>query len=221
MNLFEVLGIDLKVSRKDPKDSVLVTVRKPNGQIRTAVVKPGSEKIDSSPDYLEQAPIRDKELIRKKSFRYLSNAFFISIGLMVALLLTARVTGFGEARVVMTGSMQPAINPGDVVVTVSDNFKQPKLNDVVIYEAKRFSGEVVAPFAHRIIGGNANNGWIMKGDANEQPYVQRPKAQDIVGIVVLVIPQIGNLLSYKSLIFIAVVLISIYLTREILRSPNE
>jgi len=221
MNLFEVLGIDLKVSRKNPKDSVLVTIRKPNGQIRTAVVKPGSEKIDSSPDYLEQAPIRDKELIRKKSFRYLSNAFFISIGLTVALLLTARVTGFGEARVVMTGSMQPAINPGDVVVTVNDNFKQPKLNDVVIYEAKRFNGEVVAPFAHRIIGGNATNGWIMKGDANEQPDVQRPKAQDIVGVVVLLIPQIGNLLSYKSLIFIAVVLISIYLTREILRSPNE
>jgi hypothetical protein len=104
---------------------------------------------------------------------------------------------------------------------VNDNYKEPKLNDVVIYEAKRFNGEIVAPFAHRIIGGNANNGWIMKGDANEQQDVQRPKAQDIVGVVVLVIPQIGNLLSYKSLIFIVVVLISIYLTREILRSPNE
>ena len=221
MNLFDVLGIDLKVTRKEPKDSVLVTVRRPNGQIRTAVVKPGSEKIDSSPDYLEQAPIRDKELIRKKSFRYLSNTFFVLMGALVVLLLTARVTGFGEARVVMTGSMQPAINPGDVVVTVNDNFKQPKLDDVVIYEAKRFNGEVVAPFAHRIIGGNANNGWIMKGDANEQPDVQKPKAQDIVGVVVLVIPHIGNLLSYKSLIFLAVVFISIYLTREILRSPNE
>ena len=221
MNLFEVLGVDLKVSRENPKDSVLVTVKRPNGQIRTAVVKPGSEKIDPSPNYLEQAPIRDKEFIRKKTFRYLNNIFFFVIGMMIVLLVTAKVLGLGEVKVVMTGSMQPAINPGDIVVTINDNFKTPKLNDVVIYQAKRFNGEIVAPFAHRIIGGNPNNGWIVKGDANEQPDVQRPKSAEIIGVVLFVIPQIGNLLTFRSLIFLATIFISIYLTREILRTSNE
>jgi len=52
MNLFGALGIELKVQRKNPQDSVLITVKKPNGQIRTAVVKPGTDRIESSPNYL-------------------------------------------------------------------------------------------------------------------------------------------------------------------------
>jgi signal peptidase I len=221
MNLFEVLGIDLKVFRNNPKDSVLVTIRKPNGQVRTAVVKPGSEEIDTSPEYLAQAPIHDKELTRKKALRYSSNVLYVVSGLLIVLILGAKLTGFGEARIVITGSMVPAINPGDMVVTVNDKYVTPKLNDVVIYEAKRFNGEVVSPFAHRIIGGNATSGWIMKGDANEQADVQRPKASDITGVVMLVIPHVGDLINIKSLIFLAVIIISIYLTKEILRPSDE
>jgi signal peptidase I len=221
MNLFEVLGIDLKVFRNNPKDSVLVTIRKPNGQIRTAVVKPGSDKIDTSPEYLAQAPTNDKELNRSKALRYAGNSFYAVCGLLIVLILGAKFTGFGEARIVITGSMVPAINPGDMVVTVNDKYVTPKLNDVVIYEAKRFNGEVVAPFAHRIIGGSATNGWIMKGDANEQQDVQRAKASDITGVVMLVIPYVGNLINIKSLIFLAVIIISVYLTKEILRPTDD
>lgn len=221
MNLFEVLGIDLKVARKNPKDSVLVTIRKPNGQIRTAVVKPGSDQIDTSPEYLAQAPINDIEINRSKALRFASNSFYAVCGLLIVLILGAKFTGFGEARIVITGSMVPAINPGDMVVTVNDKYVTPKLNDVVIYEAKRFNGEVVAPFAHRIIGGSATNGWIMKGDANEQQDVQRAKAPDITGVVMLVIPYVGNLINIKSLIFLAVIIISVYLTKEILRPTDD
>jgi signal peptidase I len=117
--------------------------------------------------------------------------------------------------------MQPNISAGDMILAVSDTYKKPQLNDVVIYEAKRFNGEVVAPFAHRIVGGDESNGWITKGDANEQADVQKPNSQDITGVVVLTIPNVGLFLNIRTLIFLSVIIISIYLTKEILRGTNE
>jgi len=221
MNLFGALGIELKVQRKNPQDSVLITVKKPNGQIRTAVVKPGTDRIESSPNYLVQAPIKDKQILLKKTFRFISAIGYLVVGILFVSLLVARITEFGEARVVLTGSMAPAINPGDMVFTVNDNFTQPKINDVVIYEARTFEGDLVAPFAHRIIGGDAEKGWIMKGDANEKPDLQQPKSADITGVVKLVVPKVGILFDIKALIFLVAIIISIHLTREILRTPSE
>jgi signal peptidase len=140
---------------------------------------------------------------------------------MATTLFVGKFTGLAEARIVMTGSMQPSIKPGDLILAVSDSYLTPKLNDVVIYEAKRFNGEVVAPFAHRIIGGEASNGWITKGDANEQADVQKPNSQDITGVVVLTIPNVGLFLNIRTLIFLSVIIISVYLTKEILRGTNE
>lgn len=221
MNLFGALGIELKVQRKNPQDSVLITVKKPNGQIRTAVVKPGTDRIESSPNYLVQAPIKDKQLLLKKTFRFISVIGYLVVGILFVSLLVARITEFGEARIVLTGSMVPAINPGDMVFTINDNFTQPKINDVVIYEARTFDGDLIAPFAHRIIGGDATKGWIMKGDANKKADLQQPKSADITGVVKLVIPKVGLFFDIKALIFLVAIIISIYLTREILRTPSE
>jgi hypothetical protein len=61
----------------------------------------------------------------------------------------------------------------------------------------------------------------MQGDANEKPDLQQPKSADITGVVKLVVPKVGILFDIKALIFLVAIIISIYLTREILRTPSE
>jgi signal peptidase len=108
-------------------------------------------------------------------------------------------TGNVKARIVLTGSMAPAINVGDVILTLPIAKKAPQIDDVIAYQAKRFNGENVAVFSHRIIDGDVENGFIVKGDANKSPDPQKPTAEDILGVVFFVIPFIGNLLTPKAL----------------------
>jgi signal peptidase I len=141
--------------------------------------------------------------------------FLVPIGYFLAILLFAfsvlSFTSFIKARVVLTGSMAPAISTGSVIITTPVKYKSPKIGDVIAYQAKRFNGSPVAVFSHRIIGGNIYTGFIVKGDNNKLPDSQRPKLEDILGVVILVIPYIGNLLTPKALFLLAPTIFGFYL----------
>jgi signal peptidase I len=72
-------------------------------------------------------------------------------------------TGYVKARVVLTGSMQPQLAPGDIVITAPVTRVEPKIGDVAAYQARRFDGAPVGVFTHRIIDGDAQSGWVLKG----------------------------------------------------------
>jgi len=127
-------------------------------------------------------------------------------------------SGNVKARIVLTGSMEPSISAGDVIITTPITRKVPKINDVVAYQAKRFNGEKVAVFSHRIIGGDIENGFIMKGDANKSPDPQKPKGEDILGVVFFVIPFIGNLLTPKALFLLIPCLFGLWLIMDAMKN---
>ena len=110
---------------------------------------------------------------------------------------------------------------GDILLVVNDEFKEPRLQDVVIYDAKRIDGAKVASFAHRIIDGNSKSGFITKGDANPLPDVQISNSEDITGVVVFVIPFIGKYLTLTNLLFLVLLMISITITRELWKIFND
>ena len=110
-------------------------------------------------------------------------------------LLVAFLTGALQGRVVLTGSMKPEINPGDLLITKSAKFAQPKVGDVVIYAARDLQGQAVSTWAHRIISGNAEEGFVTKGDANPAPDVGKPKLADIESVLLFKIPSIGQYLD--------------------------
>ena len=122
-----------------------------------------------------------------------------------------------KARIVLTGSMVPVISPGDIVLLAPTPRTQPKLGDIAAYTARRFSGESVGIFTHRIIGGDPINGWIMKGDANPSPDVQKPKAEDMNGVVFFIIPWIGKLMAPKMLMILIPVGVGIWLIIDTLK----
>ena len=100
-----------------------------------------------------------------------------------------------QLRVVLSGSMLPVLKIGDVVLVESTKYRQPKINDIVLYTARALDGTPVTTYAHRIIGGRAQGGWTIKGDNNNQPDYGLKANKDVKGVVILNIPKLGRLLS--------------------------
>jgi signal peptidase len=116
--------------------------------------------------------------------------------------------------------MSPTIKPGDVVVTVSAAPKSPRRGDIVTYQARRFDGTPVATFTHRIIQGNSRTGFVVKGDANKSPDIQKPSLKDILGVVIFTVPWIGKLFNPKVLFMSFFVLFGTWLIWEEIREKN-
>ena len=130
-----------------------------------------------------------------------------------------------QLRVVLSGSMLPVLKIGDVVVVESTKYRQPKLNDIVLYTARALDGTPVTTYAHRIIDGNAKDGWTIKGDNNPQPDYGIKKNEDVKGVVLFTIPKLGRLLSPIpiALLLIGMWLISIAVAqlRKIIADQQE
>jgi signal peptidase I len=141
-----------------------------------------------------------------------------SIAIVLLLFSGLSFGGVVKARIVLTGSMEPAISPGDIIITTPITRKEPKIGDVVAYEAKRFNGENVAVFSHRIISGDLQNGFVVKGDANKSPDNQKPKAPDILGVVIFVIPFLGNILTPKALFLLVPCIFGLWLIMDAMKS---
>ena len=200
---------------------ILLTISNHNGD-RTVLITP-NEIVASNPKMFVQAPperIVTKAQMRQQKFGsavkflgYVLSAVLISFSVLSA-------AGFVKARIVLTGSMEPTIAPGDIVLLAPTPRTQPEIGDVVAYTARRFSGESVGTFTHRIIGGNPQDGFLVKGDNNPSPDVQRPRAQDVSGVVFFVIPLIGKFLTPKMLMILVPIAIGLWLVLDTLRGDR-
>ena len=98
---------------------------------------------------------------------------------------------------VLTGSMRPAIDPGDLVVTQLSTASTITAGDVVVFDN---SG---TPYAHRVVEVRPLNGLqrlTTKGDANSvidtDPVMASPNQQ--VPRVVWRVPAVGSTLAYLT-----------------------
>lgn len=200
---------------------VLVTVSNANGE-RTVLITPTDIAPTKSKMFVQAPPERIATPTQKRNNKigntvkflgYVISAVLISFSVLSA-------SGFVKARIVLTGSMEPMIKPGDIVLLAPTPRTQPQLGDVAAYTARRFSGESVGIFTHRIIGGDPVNGWLMKGDNNPAPDVQKPKAEDISGVVFFVVPFIGKLMTPKMLMILIPVGVGIWLIIDTLKGDS-
>ena len=203
---------------QEVKHNVLVTVSSPEGA-KTVLITPDSI-IETSPKHFVETPkervVSGAERWMKKLGQYSTVATY----LFAALLLTfsaASVTGYVKARVVLTNSMEPTINPGDIVITANSNRVVPQIGSIIAYQARQFNGTPVGVFTHRIIGGNALDGWMMKGDNNPSPDIQKPKGADILGTVILTIPKLGLLFNRRLLFTLIPLLVGLWFVIDTLK----
>jgi signal peptidase len=158
-------------------------------------------------------PIRAAFKLTGKVAAWSLVAFILSFSLL-------NVSGLVKSQIVLTNSMSPTINPGDMVVSTPPDKKVPEIGDVVVYSGKRFDGTEVASFAHRIIGGNAKTGFTVKGDNNPDPDTQKPVLSEIQGVVLLTIPFVGQLLNPQVFVLLLLVGFGIWLIVDAFREEE-
>ena len=213
-NLHELLGVPIEwiEPRKTKSDAMaLITVTKNKLEHGILITPRGLMKVDSK-NYVI-SPLNNSETqvsIFKKTRLLIAKTFSILILLLLATSSLLVTTNVIQAKIVLTESMQPVINPGDLLVSISPRFNSPQVGEVVIYTGKKFDGTVVASFAHRVIGGDESTGYIVKGDANEQADVQRPILSEIEGVVLFSIPKVGLLFNPKTMTLFLVFLLGIW-----------
>ena len=200
-----LLGVPLEWYHSKGHGDALALVTVSNGkEERTALISSTGFMLVTAKDYVI-AP-KERAVASKTPVKSAIHFGLKTVGWsMVALFLATSALTFAkviDTRVVLTGSMAPTINPGDVIFTAPVSRISPKINDVVVYSGKRFDGTPVAPFAHRIIGGSPLAGFEMKGDANAEADVQRPKLSEIEGVVFLKVPFVGKLLQPQTMMLL-------------------
>jgi signal peptidase I len=198
----EDLHIDLWVRPKmgHPK-SILIRSVNAEGEMMSSLLHI-TDEVRVIPNYTGDVSLSKKELKAKAKGSHTKNKpslgrrilGWVGTALVVATIF-AFVSGALEARVVLTGSMKPHINPGDLVIAESTKFVTPKVGEVALYSARDLQGKVVSTWAHRIISGSATDGYVFKGDANPAPDLGTPKLSDVHSVVLFKIPAIGRYLN--------------------------
>lgn len=142
-------------------------------------------------------------------------ALIVTIGVTVAGL--SRLGGDGrpslfgfEMLVVTSGSMEPALSPGDLVIVDHDD-DEHSTGDLVVF--RRGTGMLVT---HRIVGVvesvDGSIRYITRGDANDSVDIDPVEPVDVIGEVVTTVPLVGRVMfGARSLDFLLPVLIGLLL----------
>jgi signal peptidase I len=111
------------------------------------------------------------------------------------LVLRPGVLGGRAGYILVSGrSMEPNVHEGSLVVTISQ--PEYRVGDVVAYRIP--AGEPAAGLLviHRIVGGSADSGFLMRGDNASGSDIWRPRPGDIVGKAEAVLPGAKGVLLF-------------------------
>lgn len=137
---------------------------------------------------------------KQSTLRKVRNFIFIALTLTVAIVPAILTSKFGYGfSPILTGSMQPAANPGDVFLTRLTPASTLKVGDIIAIN-NQITGTY---YSHRINEIRDMNGTlriITKGDSNEsvdrEPFMVAPVSQ--VSIVISTIPYLGRPMVYMN-----------------------
>jgi len=133
-------------------------------------------------------------------FKFISTIFyviFIAMIVSVAGLLLGSmlpIPGNVEVKIVKSGSMEPAIPTGSIVVVKP--VASYRFNDVITFGPDT---KTQVPTTHRIIGVHGEGAattYTTKGDANEEADEEIVQRRDIIGKVVFSLPYAGFVLDF-------------------------
>jgi signal peptidase I len=218
----ETLDLWIEGHQTHELSNILITISNSEGE-RTSLIRP-NKIVETKAKYFVATPPERVVTGRERSLRKIKSIGIAAGYILAAILIAFSALSFTDvvkARIVLTESMSPAIDPGDLILTTSPERLMPKVGDVVSYTARRFDGAPVGTFSHRIIDGDPVSGFLVKGDSNPNPDVQRPKLEDIDGVVIFVLPYLGLLLSPRALFIIIPSIFGFWLVMDALRGDDE
>ena len=128
---------------------------------------------------------------RPTTSRPLRRRLLAALSALLIFLAVAAIATRQIGYVVTSGiSMEPLYHTGDLVVI--ERASEYHVGEIVAYHGP-LDGHLVV--LHRIVGGNAVSGFVMKGDNNHYDDPIHPVASQVIGRAVLHIPKVGPLLT--------------------------
>ncbi len=129
---------------------------------------------------------------------------------------------------VLTGSMRPGIQPGDVVMDQPVKISDAHVGDVVTFSDPGRDGALVTHRIRSITRGPVQTEVETRGDANTTSERWTIKTEDQVGRVVYVIPKVGhvavairNPVGIVVLVVIPILLIGFGIVRKIWQDEDD
>jgi signal peptidase len=107
----------------------------------------------------------------------------IPLLMLVAWLTLLRPTALGgpvQYVVIEGNSMEPTLSSGDLVLVRKQD--EYEVGDVISYRAP------IGPVMHRIVDGNAHDGYVPQGDNNSIADPWRPNTSEIIGKAWVTLP---------------------------------
>lgn len=145
----------------------------------------------------------NKKLIIKKAFKAIVYPVIILILICDIILLIQKIISpnqiaslFGyKAFVISSGSMEPTLNTGDIVITKQIKQDQIQKQDIITFVKDEYT------ITHRIVDIVEENGktyYQTKGDNNNTSDADLVKYEEIEGVYVFKINSIGNIVVYAQ-----------------------
>lgn len=128
--------------------------------------------------------------------------YIVAVMVLIVIAVTTAFTivkapGGYQLFVVMSGSMEPSIKTGSVVLVGSqDKYKE---GDVVTYFAgeKKNLRDIKATVTHRIVK-TTEDGYTTKGDANNTEDRETVTTRSILGKVIFSVPYFGRVVAFSK-----------------------
>lgn len=115
------------------------------------------------------------------------------VGLVFAVLAPLAIGA--KPYTVLTGSMEPGIHPGDLVIAESVSPAEAELGEVVVFNDPSRDGELVTHRLVRAVIDGDEARMVTKGDANDTVERWAVPTDGQIGRVVYRVPQVGSLLA--------------------------
>ncbi len=148
------------------------------------------------------------------------NLLGIVVFLLAASIAYSFLSGVLQLKTVLSGSMSPEFNAGDVIVISQVSWDDIKVGDVITFR----TGKTLT--THRVVE-VLNGSFRTKGDANEDPDAGQVDVNSVVGRHVFTIPYMGYLgvfvrtpLGFSILILLPGLFIIISEIKKILEELN-
>ncbi|GAB2974174.1 signal peptidase I [Frigoribacterium salinisoli] len=134
---------------------------------------------------------RDHGLLRALGLGLSAGLLVIVAALAVLLIVLPKATG-STPLTVLTGSMEPGLPPGTLLVVRPTPVDQVQVGDVVTYQIASGRPEVVT---HRVTGiRSAADGdlrFVLQGDANDEPDAEAVRPEQVRGVLWYSVPLVG------------------------------
>lgn len=143
----------------------------------------------------------------KKLFKTVGNVFFYAILISLLSISFIMLKSAKEGKqptimghkffTVMTGSMQPSIMVGDLVIDKEISPEKIKVGDVITFKSQN-SENITTHRVKKIIKDGGQIEYITQGDANNVQDQNPVKSNLVIGKVVKCIPKVGNVMLWMK-----------------------